>query len=116
MKMNITARHFKAPDKLKIFIENEINRLEKFFDNIIDCDVILDYIRTNNSKQSVEIRMKVYGQVLSVSAISDDMYKSVDLAVGKLERKLKKYKARLRSFSHEKAVLHVMEGKAYEEE
>jgi ribosome-associated translation inhibitor RaiA len=31
------------------------------------------------------------------------MYKSIDLAVQKLERMLKKYKAHLRSFNREKA-------------
>ena len=103
MQINFTARHFKAPDKLKKFSENEISRLQKFYDGIIECDIILDFIASNHSKHIAEIILKVYGQVLSVSKTSDDMYKSIDLAVQKLERMLKKYKAHLRSFNREKA-------------
>lgn len=104
MQINITARHFKAPERLKKFAENEIRRLEKFFNGIIDCNIILDYIKSNQSKHIAEIHLKVYGQLLSVSEISDDMYKSIDKAIDKLERKLQKYKARLRGFSHKKAI------------
>jgi len=116
MNITITARHFKAPDRLREYTKNEIRRLGKFFDNIIDCDVILDFIKPNNLKQSAEIRLKVYGQVLSVSATSNDMFKSVDLAVKKLERQLKKYKGRLRSYSHDKAVKCVVGDNFFEEE
>lgn len=116
MKITITARHFKAPEKLKLYIENEINQLEKFFNNIIDCDVILDYIKPNHSMQYAEIHVKVYGNVLKVSATTDDIYKSVDKAVRKAEKKLQKYKGRQRTFTHDKMVEHVLEDSYYEEE
>jgi len=116
MKTTITARHFKAPEKLRKYAENEVMRLGRFFDKIIDCDIILDYVKANNSKHSAEINMKVYGQILSVSVMSDDMFKSIDQAVKKLERQLKKYKGRLRSFKNEKAVQYVVEDRFLEEE
>ena len=104
MQVSVTARHFKATDRLKKYAKNEIQRLEKFFDGIIDCNVVLDYIKSNQSKHVAEIHLKVHGRTLSVSEISNDMYKSIDYAINKLERKLQKYKARLRSYSHKKAV------------
>lgn len=116
MNVNITARHFKAPERLRDFTESELNRLSKFYDNIIDCEVIMDYVKPNNLKQKAEIHLRVYGQVLTVSATSEDMFKSVDLAVKKLERQLKKYKGRLRSFQHEKAVKRVVVSEFSEEE
>ena len=117
MNISFTARHFKAPDKLKKFAENEILRLQKFYDGIIDCSIILDYIASNHSKHVAEIKLNVHGQVLSSTKTSDDMYKSIDLAVQKLERMLKKYKAHLRSFSREKAAaLITNRSPLYEEE
>ena len=107
MLLNITARHFKAPEKLKRFADNEIRRLERFYDGIIDCKIVMDFIQSNRSKHKVEILINVYGQVLKVSDLSDDMYKSIDRAIIKLERKLQKYKARIRGFSHKKAVSYV---------
>lgn len=117
MLINITARHFKAPEKLKRFADNEIRRLERFYDGIIDCNMVMDYIQSNHSKHQVEIHLNVYGKVLKVSDLSDDMYKSIDRAIIKLERKLQKYKARIRGFSHKKAVRYVEESNLqYEEE
>ncbi len=116
MNIKITARHFKAPDRLKKYIENEVERLNKFFDNIIECDIVLDYIKASKSMQSVEMHLSVSGQVLSVKETSDDMFKSIDVAVKKLERQLKKYKGRTRSFNHKKAVEYVAEENYLEEE
>lgn len=107
MLVNITARHFKAPEKLKRFADNELHRLERFYDGIIDCNMVMDYVQSNHSKHQVEIQVNVYGQTLIVSDLSEDMYKSIDNAIAKLERKLQKYKARLRGFSQKKAVSYV---------
>ena len=116
MDIIITARHFKAPDKLKKFIENEITKLDRFYDRIIDCEVVLDYIKASNSIQSVEIRLKASRSNLTATAKSDDMYKSVDMAVKKLERQLKKLKGRIKSYPHTKAVAQVMSDNYFEEE
>ncbi len=112
MRINITARHFKASDRLKQFIENELSRLEKFYKGIIDCEVILSYIK---NEQKVEMFLNVRGQTLNTAVASDDMFRSIDSAVKKLERQLRKYKTKLKSFSHEKAVDYVG-GDYFEEE
>lgn len=116
MQVNFTARHFKASRRLKKFAENEIHRLEKFYDGIIDCKIVLDYVKASHSKHVAEVQLTVYGQVLSVSEISDDMYKSIDKAVNKLERKLQKYKNRIRGFSHRKVIDYVSNNSYLNEE
>ncbi|MCP4723529.1 MAG: ribosome-associated translation inhibitor RaiA [bacterium] len=112
MRINITARHFKASDKLKQFIDNEINKLTKYYKGIIDCEVILSYIK---NEQSAEIFLNVRGQTLTTTVSSDDMFRSIDSAVKKLERQLRKYKTKMKHFSHEKAIDFVG-GDQYEEE
>lgn len=99
MRINFTARHFKAPEDLKSYAQNEVKKLKKFYDGIIDCDIILNYIK---EQQIAEIKINVYNSVLSVSENSEDIYKSIDQAVSKLERKLKKYKTKLRGDKHKK--------------
>ena len=89
MRITITARHSKASDKLKEFAEKEVRRLKKYYDGIIDCEIILDYVKIN---QIAEINIGVYGTVLNSVVQSDDIYKSIDEAVTKLERQLEKYK------------------------
>ncbi|MCH8018923.1 ribosome-associated translation inhibitor RaiA [candidate division KSB1 bacterium] len=100
MRVNITARHYKAPDRLKEYAESEVQKLTKYFDGIIECEIILDYEKTI---QVVEIVMKVHKQKLFAREKSEDIYKGIDLAVDKIERQLKKYKEKLKDHSHSKA-------------
>jgi len=89
MRINFTARHYKPSKRLKEYAEAEVKSLEKFFDAIVDCDIILDY---QKETQIAEINLSVYGAKLSATEKSEDIYKSIDLAVIKLGRQLTKYK------------------------
>ena len=89
MRINFTARHYKPSRRLKEYAQNEVKRLEKYYDGIIDCDIILDY---QKDIQIAEIIISVYGSKLTVTEKTEDIYKSIDFAVTKLERQLKKYK------------------------
>jgi len=102
MRINFTARHFKAPEKLKEFSEKKVSKLKKYYDSIIECDIILSYEKTT---QVAEISIRVYSQTLCVVEKSDDIFKSIDVAVDKLERQLKKYKGKSRGHIRLKAVL-----------
>lgn len=89
MRINFTARHYKPSPRLKEYAQNEVLRLEKFYDGIISCEIVLDY---QKDIQIAEIQITVYGQILTVVEKTDDIYKSIDLAVEKMGRKLKRYK------------------------
>lgn len=89
MRIIFTARHGKASDKLREFAEKEVRRLKKYYDGIIDCEIVLDYVKL---QQIADIKITVYGRVLNAAVRSEDIYKSIDDAVSKLERQLIKYK------------------------
>lgn len=89
MRVNFTARHYKSSTRLKQYVQNEVKKLEKYYDGIIDCDIILDY---QKEIQIAEIIVSVYGSKLTVIEKTEDIYKSIDNAITKLERQLKKYK------------------------
>ncbi len=101
MRISFTARHFKPSERLKEFATGEVARLKKYYDDILDVEIILDYVK---QEQVAEIVVKVYGQRLTVEEKSEDMYKSISLAVDKLERKLLKYKEKMRKFDKERIV------------
>jgi putative sigma-54 modulation protein len=96
MHIQITSRHFKVHDTIRDHVTTELEKLEKFFDNIISCDVVLYFERPQNSTKHCEMTLKVKGETLFAAADSDDFLKSIDMAVDKLERQLKKYKDKLR--------------------
>ncbi len=105
MRIKFTARHFKAPERLKNYSEKKVARLKRYYDGIINGEIILDYEKIN---QIAEIAIDVYGQRLVAVEKSDDIFKSIDLAVDKLERQLKKYKEKLRDHSNTKASIIAM--------
>ena len=94
MNISITARKFKAHDTLKNFINGEVNSLEKFYDDILDVDVILSFQNSKDSLKSAEIVIKVPGQTLTATEESEDFKKSVSAAIEKLSRQLKKLKTK----------------------
>ena len=92
MQIRTTARHFDLTEDLKNFAENQIEKLGRYFDNIIDSHLILDM---EKSRMTAELKVKVYGTVLSSKYRSFDMYDSVEKVIGKMETQIKKYKAKL---------------------
>lgn len=94
MNISITARKFKAHDTLKEYITSEISSLAKYFDDIMNADVILSYRNNKDSIKNAEIILRVPGQTLNATEESDDFKKSVSSAVEKLERQLRKLKTK----------------------
>ena len=99
MHINMTARRFKLSKELKEYAEAEVYRLKKYYEPIIDVDIILGWEKKD---RIAEINIAVYGTTLTAHERSGDMRKSIDRAVDKLERQLKKYKEKIRGFDHEK--------------
>ncbi len=93
MQSRTTARHFDLTEELKSFVEKEIGKLEKYFNNIIDTHLILD---AEKSRMTAELKVKVHGTILTSKVRSFDMYESVEKVIGKMEQQLKKYKERLK--------------------
>ncbi len=99
MRITFTARHFKAPDNVKEFAERKVRKIKRYYDGIIDCEITLAHEKLIHV---ADISVKVYGQKLRAVEQSDDIFKSIDSAVEKLERQVKKYKSKLRDHNHEK--------------
>lgn len=92
MRVSVSARHFKASDKLQQFATTEVMRLKKYFDHILDGEIVLSWQKGNKTS---EINLNVNGTKLTATDASDDFYKSIPRTVEKLERQLRKYKGKL---------------------
>ena len=99
MRITFTARHFRPSQRLKEYASNEVKRLEKYYHGILEIEIILDYIK---QQQVAEVIVKVHGTRLTVLEKSEDMYKSIDLAVEKMKRKVTRYKEKIRHFHKER--------------
>ncbi len=99
MRINVTARHFKLSEDLRNHAENEVHRLKRYYEGIIDVDIVLGWEKKD---RIAEINIRVNGTVLTARERSDDMIKSINNAVDKLERQIKRYKGKVYGFEHEK--------------
>jgi putative sigma-54 modulation protein len=96
MNIQITSRHFRIHDTIRNHAITEVEKLERFFDGILAADVVLYFEKQQKSRKHCEITLKVQGSKMFAGEDSDDFLKSIDGAVGKMERQLKKYKEKLR--------------------
>ncbi len=98
MKLTTTARHFETSPDLMEHIEERLFRLKRYFDQIINVDIIMS---VEKFRHIAEINVHVNGHNFNAKEASDDMYTSIDKSAKNLERQIKKFKAKLIS-SHQK--------------
>jgi putative sigma-54 modulation protein len=111
MKVNVRGHNVEVTDALKQYATEKTEKIGKFFDNIQDTIVELTFNHTSEKtkRQVAQITSWVAGSVVRAEEASEDMYASIDLAIEKIERQLKKYKEKL----HDKHRKEAAEGKSF---
>lgn len=94
MKVKIEERHMEQSDPLREYAVSEAESLQKFFDGIISVEVTMD-VEKERRRVTVFAHL-INKKVAKASAESEDMYVSIDSAMDKLERQLKKIKEKLK--------------------
>ncbi len=98
MKIHTQSVHFSADQKLIMFIEKKLSKLNQFFDKIISVDVVLKLENAGQIKDKIaEVKLKIPGTVLFVKETSKTFEESVDNAINNLKRQLVKNKLRKRN-------------------
>lgn len=91
MKIQITTRHYELKPNFRAFTEERLLKLKRYFDHIIDVNVVLNAEKKLNL---AEIRIHVGGGDLMVTGEGPEMGAALDQAVDKMESLLKKHKDR----------------------
>jgi putative sigma-54 modulation protein len=95
MEIQITSRHGnKASQTLQDTITAELQKLEKYYEKITTCHVILD---SEHVDKTVEITMNTLGHQVVGNAKAENIGKAIDEAVEKVERQLKKINEKIKS-------------------
>jgi putative sigma-54 modulation protein len=99
MQLKITARGYKVPDRLKKYIYDKLGRKEKLYQGVIDTDVVLSY---EKKTQIAEFKVTLSDKTIIVIEKSDDIFKSIDLALDNIERQIKRFKEKRREHGNKK--------------
>ncbi|MEZ4856318.1 MAG: ribosome-associated translation inhibitor RaiA [Gelidibacter sp.] len=98
MKVNTQSVNFNADKKLIDFIQKRMDKLEMFYDKVIQSDVYLKVENTSDKENKIfEARVSVPGDSFVVKKQCKTFEEGADMAAASLERQLKKRKEKLRS-------------------
>jgi putative sigma-54 modulation protein len=90
MRIDIVARHFEISDKTREYIQQEVeHRLGAHYDRIVDCKMIVE---KGNNVYIAEAIANVPGEQLAAKEQTEDLTKSIDYVVKKLQRQIVRHK------------------------
>lgn len=92
MRVSVIAKNTTATPALKEMIEKKLSKVKRYFDPEVEAKTTLS---VQKNKQKVEITIPFNGIILRAEESTEDMYKSIDLVVAKLERQIRKQRTKL---------------------
>ena len=96
MKVNVHAVNFTVDKKLVEFVDEKMNKLEKYYDKIVSSDVFLKVEKTSDKENKiVEVKIIVPGDEFIVKKQCKTFEEGVELSSDALERLLLKRKEKI---------------------
>lgn len=102
MNIHLSGQHLDVTDAIRAHLEKKIQKLKKHFDHLVDIHVIF---KVENNQHFAEATIHLSKHKLFATAVSDDMYATIDTMINKLDRQLIKHKEKLKDH-HNKSMDH----------
>lgn len=98
MDIKIQSLRFDADTKLLNFVENKVNKLDQYYDNIIGAEVILRLDKSEEAGNKVaDVKVLIPGNDLFSKKQAKSFEEATDLATEAIKRQLKKTKEKQRN-------------------
>ena len=95
MKLKVHSIHFDADQKLVAYIQKKVNKLDTFYDRLVDGEVFLRLNNEGSDNKTVEIKLNLPGSQLFAVEKSRSFEAATDLATDALRMQLTKFKAKV---------------------
>ena len=96
MKLQVQSIHFDADIKLIDFIQRKVDKLETFYDRMVDGEVFLRLNNEGIENKTVEIKLNMPGTKLFAVEKAKSFEAAADLATEALRNQLKKFKTKVK--------------------
>jgi len=93
MEITVTFRHLESTDALRDYAREKVSRIKKYVGTPAEAAVVLSL---EKRRHTAEITLNIDGITINAKEVTEDMYSSIDLAVDKLERQVKKHKEKIK--------------------
>ncbi|CAN1525626.1 COG1544 Ribosome-associated protein Y (PSrp-1) [Flavobacteriaceae bacterium] len=98
MKVNVHAVNFTVDKKLVDFVQDRMDKLEKYYDKVVSSDVFLKVEKTSDKENKiVEMKINVPGDDFLVKKQCKTFEEATEQAAESIERLLVKRKEKLRT-------------------
>ncbi|WP_338408297.1 ribosome-associated translation inhibitor RaiA [uncultured Flavobacterium sp.] len=98
MKVNVHAVNFTVDGKLVDFVQERMDKLEKYYDKVVSSDVFLKVEKTSDKENKiVEMKVHVPGDGFIVKKQCKTFEEAVEQSAESLERMLVKRKEKIKS-------------------
>jgi putative sigma-54 modulation protein len=95
MKLQVHSIHFDADIKLIDFIQKKVDKLETYYDRLVDGEVFLRLNNEGIENKTVEIKINTPGAQLFATEKARSFEAAADLATEALKNQLKKHKTKI---------------------
>lgn len=92
MEMTLSVRHGDVPDALRQYARDQITGLSRFFNRLVEADIILDQ---EGHRHIAEGRLHTSNDTHFARSENGDMRTAIDAMVDKLRRQLERHKGKL---------------------
>ncbi|MBP1747270.1 MAG: raiA, partial [Deltaproteobacteria bacterium] len=96
MGTTISFRHIEPDEGIRAYVEEKMARLQKYVEVPLDVHVVLSLER--KYRQRVDVMFTLNGTVINAHEIMDDMRAAIDKILDKLERRLTRYRDKLKKY------------------
>lgn len=100
MKVNVHAVNFNVDRKLIGYVQERLDKLEKYYDKVVNSDVFFKLDNTSDKENKIaEIKIIVPGDEFIVKKQCKTFEEAVELAADSMERLLMRRKEKVRTYS-----------------
>lgn len=92
MQINLTGHHVDITPALRDYVNNKLSRLERHSEHLTDIHCILT---VEKLRHRAEATVNLKGATLFANATEEDMYKSIDMMLDKLDRQVRRHKEKV---------------------
>lgn len=97
MEVIVKSRGVEFGDTLREYVERKVSKLDRFIPDIraAEVELVVQNSRSSDERQVAQITLRSnHGLILRAEERSPDMRSSIDTALDKLERQIKRYKGK----------------------
>jgi len=98
MKVIVTGRNLVITEAIRDQVEKKLNKFDKMFNSNVEAHATFS---TQKNKHIVEVTIPLKnGTIFRAEGITEDMYASIDEAMDKISRQMRKHKTRIEKRFH----------------